>query len=133
LEDTLEKWKNWYIGEGKDKSPKEQMSYLKEQIESIYDKLSSEEKEMADKYLQEINDNLEAMESPTDNNKDNNTEDTSGTPKTSTTTTTAPTSSSTNSSANTKTSDSYASPELLSLILSGSLAGLGISLKKRDE
>jgi len=117
LEKTFSVWKNWVIGEGKEKTPLEQYQKLKKDILAIIDSLDDEEKEAAKKLVEEIDDTIKKLKEADKN--------------TSTTTTTKKTTSA--ATAKTKTADSYFSPELLSLILSGSFTGLLMSLKRRRD
>lgn len=110
-------WKNWIIGPGKEEPPLKQYQKLKKDILAIIDSLDDEEKEAAKKLVEEIDDTIEKLKEA-----DKNTSTTTTTKKTTSTAT-----------AKTKTADSYFSPELLSLILSGSFTGLLMSLKRRRD
>ena len=122
LTTVLQDWQNWLVGDGADKNAKEKYQELKNMINAQMDSLSTEEKEEAKKLIKEIDDALADIDSASSSSTGSST----GTASTSTYSST-PSSSSSNS-AQTKTSDSYVSPELLSLILSGSLAGLSPSM-----
>lgn len=128
LSETIADWQSWYTGAGKDKTPREQYTELKNRINAIMNSLSADEQAQAKKLIEEIDDALAAMDAA---EKSSSTSSTSGT--SSSTGKTYPSTTSSVSSASTKTSDSNVSPELLSLILSGSLAGLGVSFKKHHE
>jgi len=124
LEAVLNEFDNWLKNGGSKKTEKEQYTYLKTLLTDAMSSFSDEEKQKAKSMIDMIEDAIEAADQPSTTP--------SATPTYSGTSSTGATKTS-SSSASTKTSDSSVSPELLSLILSGSLAGLGISLKKRHE
>ena len=124
LYEAVTAWTKWMENEGKNVSGEKQYAYLETLIDNVKDKLTEEEKASAAEILNRAY--TELVEKSKQSTTTTGSSTSSGTSSTSATKTSS-------SSASTKTSDSSVSPELLSLMLSGSLAGLGISLKKRHE
>lgn len=125
-EKILADWKSWKENAGKNVTYADQMKYLRDLLLQSLSSLNATDRESATNAINLINSKLEKMNNTTQNTG-------SGSQTLNNSSSTGSTNSNVQTSAKTKTADSNISPELMSLVLSGALSGIVVSLKKNKE
>ena len=125
-EKILADWQLWKENAGKNLAYADQIKYLRDLLMQSLSSLNATDQESATNAINLINSELEKMNNTTQNTG-------SGTKTMNNSSSTGSTNSNVQTSATTKTSDGNISPELMSLVLSGALSGIVVSLKKNKE